>query len=267
MKNNIEAKLLKFGLSREEASVLIFIVEKNEVTASEIRKALAYGASKVNKILNSLKRNRLVKEEASNGLKLFSIEDLQNLSLLVKEKSSRLEALQSSTSDVFRMIEKMSAKSSLDAKVIHYSELDGLKQVMWNTLQAEDELRFYVSPDMGEYLDFDFYDEIRRIYVEKGIRTRELLNVTSYPEFTEVTEFLKLFKVRYIDPKLIELRYEILVYNNVCAMYLLTDGGLFCFEIYNDKMATMQKQIYDFVWNRAQRLEVYTDRGGIRLAK
>ncbi len=156
-------------------------------------------------------------------------------------------------------------KSFSKSKVIHYKNLSGLKQVMWNSIRSKDDLRFFVYEPTAEYLDYNFYDTVRQKYVERNIITYELLNTTTYPDFTKIKEFLKLSFSRYINPDLINIKNEILIYNDVTAIYRVAKKEVLCIEIYNEKLAQMQKQIFNFIWKRSQELEIYGEGGALRL--
>jgi hypothetical protein len=40
---------------------------------------------------------------------------------------------------------------------------------------------------------------------------------------------------------------------------------MFAVEIYNRELAGMQKQLFDFVWNQAQRMHYIDDRGSVAI--
>jgi bisphosphoglycerate-independent phosphoglycerate mutase (AlkP superfamily) len=72
-------------------------------------------------------------------------------------------------------------------------------------------------------------------------------------EWTKVEELVeKYWEARYIDPKKFEIKTEILIYNEVVAMYDFRKE-IFCVEIYNQNLAEMQKQLFEFIWNLAEK--------------
>jgi hypothetical protein len=119
--------------------------------------------------------------------------------------------------------------------------------------------------DMSSSLDFGFYEEVRKIYAEKKIESREITNQAEMQGWTDVKEYIDVWEARYIDPKLIKMKYELIIYNNVYVLYYANDLGISCVEIYNEKLAQFQKQLFDFMWKKAGRMEVIDEHGAVKL--
>lgn len=253
MNHNIKVQISKLGLSEEEITLYLFIVSKGKKTASQIRREFNWSATKANDLLNSKKIQKLLLHYSDGGKIYFVAKPFKELKSLLEVQKQELKAFDEIINDSTNNLE---LKIPLDAKVIHYHGLSGLKQVLWNTVKAKDALRFMVYVPNGKFMDFNFYDDIRKIYVQKGIFTKELFNQSSYPAFTKVTEFLNLYEARYLDPKIIRFKHEVLIYNNIYAIYRVDKSGIFCTEIYNQRLADMQKQLYDYLWNRSQKLKI-----------
>ena len=58
--------------------------------------------------------------------------------------------------------------------------------------------------------------------------------------------------IRYINPKKLIIRIETLIYNDTVAMYEPKIDG-FCLEIYSKELASQQRQMFEFVWEQADR--------------
>jgi hypothetical protein len=75
------------------------------------------------------------------------------------------------------------------------------------------------------------------------------------------------WQISYIDPKEFEIKADVFIYNQVYAMcHYLKKGDIFCLEIYNDQLAAMQKQIFEFLWNQAKPLTILNDQGKAKLS-
>ncbi|KKU56858.1 hypothetical protein A3H89_05520 [Candidatus Amesbacteria bacterium RIFCSPLOWO2_02_FULL_48_11] len=141
--------------------------------------------------------------------------------------------------------------------VLNYSGQDGLKQVTLNSLTAKNELVIFEIGTMSSFLDYDFSEKVRKIFVDKKIKVREITNHDSQDPWTQVEEFVKKFwDCRYINPQTLKIDIETLVYNDTVALYSYKNGHIFCVEIRNPNLAKMQKQMFDFVWSQAKKLKI-----------
>lgn len=143
------------------------------------------------------------------------------------------------------------------SRVVNYSGIDGLKQVTVNSLKAKGELLLFEIENMGSFLNVGLSEEVRKGFIKNKIHVKELMNQSNQPAWTNVEEFVtKFWDCRYIDPSILKMDVELLIYNDVVAIYNYKDKNIFCVEIYNQKLANMQRQIFNFMWHYAQKLEV-----------
>jgi hypothetical protein len=71
--------------------------------------------------------------------------------------------------------------------------------------------------------------------------------------------------VRYIPPEVLQMSFEIVIYNDVLLMYNY-EKEIFCVEIENEQLANMQRTIFDFMWPQAQKMKVLDEHGAAELA-
>ncbi|KKS80523.1 MAG: hypothetical protein UV54_C0004G0011, partial [Candidatus Beckwithbacteria bacterium GW2011_GWA2_43_10] len=155
------------------------------------------------------------------------------------------------------------------SKVLYYEGLEGLKQVTWNSLKAKDELLTFEIKDMNAFFDFEYAENLRLKFLERKIFVRTLSNVTYIAPWTkaagEVVE--KYWEIRHIPEKQMKIKFEILIYNDVYVMYRYVGQEIFCVEIYNQELADMQRQIFEYVWQKAKRFKVLNKQGEAKLIK
>ena len=81
--------------------------------------------------------------------------------------------------------------------------------------------------------------------------------------FTDVKELIEKYdKFRYVSPTDLKINFEVLIYNDVYATYTYKGDEIFCVEIYNPQLAEMQKQLFDFIWSGAKKMQFVDERGG-----
>lgn len=151
---------------------------------------------------------------------------------------------------IIQMTKKTDGQGS---RIISYQGVEGLKQVTLNSLRAKDGIYIYEISSMNEFIEQKFAEDVRRQFVKNQIYIKQLTNRVFLDKWTAVEELVeKYWEARYIDPKKFEIKAEILVYNNVVAIYDFKKE-IFCVEIYNQNLARMQKQLFEFIWNLAEK--------------
>ncbi len=257
--------LLLFGLVKEAAGVYLYISKNGPSTALKISKQLNMGRTKVYRILDTLIAKGFVNQNLGARGFLFEATSPMNLKSIIAEKETELANLKSSFSNLIENMSQLSiSAANLEAsKVIYYKGAEGLKQITWNSLKAEKDLYIYeVNSDMSAFIDPRFSEEIRKELVKRRIHTSQLTNLKRIPKYTKVKDLVrKYWEVRHLNPKDLSIDFEVLIYNDVVALYNVRGKDLFCVEIHDKRLAKMQKQIFKFVWKNAKKMEIVNDSG------
>ena len=96
-------------------------------------------------------------------------------------------------------------------------------------------------------------EDIRREFVKRNIKVRQLTNHPYHEPYTQVKDFHeKVMNIRYINPKKLQIKVETLIYNDIVALYEPKEKG-FCIEIKSIELADQQRQLFEFIWNQADR--------------
>ncbi|MBD3362990.1 hypothetical protein GF362_04690 [Candidatus Dojkabacteria bacterium] len=255
--NQIKQKLLKFGLNRDEISVYLFLIQNDLQSALQISRKTRIGRTKVYRLLKNLIGKGLVKEVLASRGKKFQIESLKNLDLILIEKENELAELKTSKQELLKKLEEIKLGSSKSSKTFYYEGPEGLKQITWNSLEAKDEICiFEISEGMHPFTGEEFAEKMRLEIVKRGIVTRQLTNIQHFDPYTNIQAYIdKHHKLRYIDPDDLKMDFELLIYNNVVAIYTYIDEA-FGVELHNENLARMQKQLFNFVWKKAQKMKL-----------
>lgn len=246
--------LIRLGLEAPEVEIYIHLLKSGTISALEISRTLHIARTRVYRILDKLQGKGLVVQKFDTlGLK-FSASPYSQLELLVAERQSQLTSLRESMPIVLSELEKISRQPNSGSQVLYHHGIDGLKHVTWNSLRAKDELRIYeVSDSMTAFLPQSFSERVREALVSNRIHTLQLTNLKEIHAYTKITKIITdYWSPRYIPVSSLSIKSEILIYNNVTAMYHYQDNDMFCVEIMNDDLSLMQKQLFDFVWRSAK---------------
>ncbi|MDD3647394.1 MAG: helix-turn-helix domain-containing protein [Candidatus Dojkabacteria bacterium] len=266
-KDRISALLKPFGLTNDEARVYVHLLKSKELSALNISKDLNITRTKVYAITDRLNKLGLVSLTGKRNAQRFMANSHKQLELLVKQRRSEVEMLESSLPTIFEQLASIELAKTSNSQIMNYTGIEGLKTVTWNSTRAKDTLRvFEMAQDMSAFLDFDFSEAARREFVRRGLKqSLQLTNSRRINPWTNISEFVDIWEARHINPGKLSLTTEILVYNDVVTMYQIEKDLPFCVEIYNPSLSLMIKNFFDYVWKDAQKMKIVDERGSARV--
>lgn len=263
--DNVQNLLQAFGLSGEEVEVYMALLTKSPQSALELSKNLYKGRTKIYRLLELLNEKGLVNTLVDDVGKKFEANSVRQLELLLKEKESELEKLKTQSMQVFETLESLKPTLIGETKIKYYKGKEGLKQVTWNTLRAKGIFRIYEINLMHAFLDHDFSEKVRAEFALRRILVHQLTNHKTFEPYTDVAQHVKDWTLKYIDPSKLSISIETAVYNDVYVLYSFEGEDVFCVELYNQKLAAMQKQIFDLIFEYAHPMKILNNHGEAKL--
>src|SRR3989344_1475509 len=259
--DKLTIQLEQFGLSEEEAKIFLLLIEKGYTTALQLSRKLHIARTKVYRLLDKLYEKGLVNRKHDDVGFKFGANSHKRLEMLILEKEAEIERLKKTAPSIFSELTTLERKSKGESKVLYYSGIEGLKQVTWNSIQAKGELCTMELSNMSGFLDQTFAEKVREEMVSRKINIRQLSNLPHMDSYTKVKGVVDYWECRYLDPKLLTIEFEMLIYNNVYAIYNYQNNDIFCVEIYNQELSDMQKQLFDYIWKTAKPMKVLSPEG------
>lgn len=265
--DNLLSLLLPYGLDVEEARVYLELLENGVSSALTLSRNLRVARTKVYRILDKLEKLGLVIIRLNERGQKFEASNIKELSLLVEEKEKETEILKSNLPVIEEQLKKIVNVGKKESKVLYYEGVEGLKQVTYNSLRAKKELLTMEIKDMDAFLDRQYAENLRLKFIERQIFIRTLSNLTHMLPWTQVAGEMveKYWEMRHIPESQMKIKFEILIYNNVYVMYRYRDREVFCVEIYNQELANMQRQIFEYMWQKAGKFKVLNKQGEAKL--
>lgn len=255
-------ELSRFGLSHEESCVYLKLLLGGNASSYKLSKQLKLGRTKVESILRALEDKNMVFEKRKQGGSDYQAHPYKNLTSLVEIKETEVKDLSNSLEELYKKFSEITpSKDHKESNIIHYYGIEGLKQVTWNTLKAKKEMRIFEVSRLNGFLQQSFADEYRLEYLRRGLVHKDLTNESHMAGWTDIKGFAEKQELRYIDPKVLKIQFEILIYNDVVAMLDYKDNEIFCIEIYSPSLAQLQTQLFDYVWKDAKEMVVVGPRG------
>lgn len=260
--NKLSIELQSFGLTSDESIVYLELTANGPQSALSLSRITHLSRTKVYEICDKLVTKGLTTKLGQRYSTEYKANPPQQLDTILNQKKLELSLMESNLGEIYGSLTALSKPNQAAKNIVRYEGLDGLKQVTWNTTKATGILRVFELATMDTFLDFDFCERVRIEYGRRGLKeSRQLTNQSMIHPWTNVEEFVNIWQCRYIDPKDIELQMEIVVYNDVVAMYQYKEKSIFCVEIYNKDLAETQKHFYDFIWNQAKTMKVLNAQG------
>lgn len=257
--------LLPYGLTADEASLYLNLWEDGCNSALLLSRRLNLARTKVYRILDKLINLGLVIVKLGDRGKVFEAANVKQLSMLVNQKEFEAQNLKTHLSALEQELEALRRSNRHESKVLFYQGIEGLKQVTWNSLRAKGELSTFEIKDMDAFFDHEYAENLRRKFVERKINIRTLTNAIKIPPWTDVAGAVQLWEIRHIPEKQLKIKFEILIYNDVYVMYRYRGREVFCVETYNQELADMQRQMFEYVWQKAGKFKVLNKQGEARL--
>lgn len=264
--DNILSLLEPFGIGSDEGEIYCFLAQFGQASALEISRKLQLPRTRVYRLLDKLLEKKLVSMILSDRGSDYAANSYKDLEIILAEKETEVVKLKSILPLVSAKLGTIWAQQEHKSQVKYYSGAEGLEQVSWNSLNAKGLLKtMEVGQDMTAFVRPEIAEQMREEFVQRNIFIKQLTNKKHIEPYTKVEGLTKLWEIRYLDPKKIPLNFEFLIYDNVVAMYNFSKKDEFCVEIYNQDLANMMSNIFDFLWSSAQKMKILNSSGEAKI--
>jgi len=258
-KIDIVQQLISFGLDRRESETYLVLLQKGNLTPLVLSRETGINRTTLYRVLDKLVALGLIKEVLDYKSSSFAANPPDSLKILYAQKEIELKDTQERLDGLVKDLSALPKDTGGPTKVLYYQEVSGLRQLLWNTLQAKDEVVGFGYGDWNKGVGRKFAEKIRVEYVEQKVHGKELLNEGQLDKelsFTNNKEYLsKYYEHRIIPRKTLSINHDTYIYNDVFAFYHIFRGELFGVEIHNAGIARTQKQIFNILWKQAKKVE------------
>ena len=259
---NAEKSLLKkvvsylkqLGLNEEQAHAYLYLLEHGPQTVLSLSRGLTTGRTKLYPLLEDLALKQLITVHERHYGTSYEAQPPEVLEFLITEKERRVESLRRNLPSIQHTLAAVKLTSPSTSKVIEYRGIDGLKQMNWNLTRATKEFRVIELESLSGRLGSHFAEKLRRVWAEKNIASFDLTNNPDWRLKTDVAQYEKRTHARYISPEMFTVEFETYIYNNCVALLSYEQDDIFGVEIYNEKLAQQQVQLFNLLWKQADKL-------------
>lgn len=114
--------------------------------------------------------------------------------------------------------------------------------------QAKEKIVYiYEQWDLSDFIWWDDSEKMRDLFLKNNITVHQLSNTYDIESFSENQAFVdNVMKFRYITKEVYQIDYEILIFDDVVAIYNKKEMMI----IESEKYANNQKQLFSLVWEQ-----------------
>lgn len=250
--------LKQLGLSEKESLIYLSSLELGTQPVSVIAKKATLKRTTTYVTLVGLISRGLVSQHAKKNLKYFSATDPKNLlKLLEREKEVFIEKetlLKNSLVNFYKLIQPQ----TVAPKVRYFEGVQGIKQVMEDTLTSKTPLccystidKWYAREDLKKYILNYGMDRVKK----KKLPLRSILTDTpltrDYLKVYPKNKSKKLSESRWLPKGIEPFTNEINIYDDKIAICSLDGKELLGIIIESKEIANTQRSIFELSWKSA----------------
>lgn len=252
----VQKYLAKLGLEPESSALYVELAKSGHSSALQLATRTGVSRTQVYRHIDALKKTGLVSAEALSYGTLYRALPLENIEGLLANREAETAAIRRNLGAMTAALQAIAGGSGPKATVHHYYGLAGLKQVNWNETKAEKEFRVFEVAHLSQHLDIAFARKCREQCIKRGIKTYDLTNAETVT-LKEVEPIdLSLSQYRHIDPRVLEINFEVYIYNDVVTLLDYQKGHELAIEIHHPALRAMMQQLFDAMWATATPLKI-----------
>ena len=255
----IDEYLTALGFTKEEAALYLGLVRFGPMTLLEASRKTKIERTKLYRLIDTLAERGIIEDIPQYKHRTIKSADISTIELLVKERERQDTFLKQSFLEFSGQMQDLQKTQFPGNKVVSYRSKEGMRQMVWHILRCKGLHRSYSycfwNDILGDAFVLKFNEElvmkhltVHDLYSDEYIayKNKWLASGRRGPEGD-----WGFWHSRYLPEKIVKIHLNIEIYNDVVAYYYWQDDEIFGVEIYNERVAELQKQIHDVLWNMA----------------
>ncbi len=139
------------------------------------------------------------------------------------------------------------------------SDIKDIIDINRRQVEAQDGIRIMELGSLSDIIPFKMAETIRQKLLKQAITTMQLTNHRSFKSWTNVAGYVETcMDVRYVSPDILPINVEIVMFNDVVAMYQI-EPEVSVTIIEHAAYAAQQKALFDNFWKIADKLDLGDD--------
>ncbi len=247
-------QLEAFGLSTTEAEIYLYLIGRQPKTVLEIARDLNLPRTSVYDNTVKLAEKGLIQRIATFKGQRIKAYPLSILQTSFDKQRAHLTELQDKLATLDASLTQSFAVAA-STEVRYFYGAQGLKQMMWNALKAEEHIgysQFGRVAVVGEtFVQKHFEEILKRDISDRVITNPEMVkqHVTDGTERIDIHDARRNYQnIRVIERDKLYISGDITIYNNVFAAAYWKQGEVVGVEIENAELAKTQRSMFELLW-------------------
>lgn len=252
-KQLLSEQLHLLGLSEDESSIYLFLLENGPRTPLELSRQMDLNRSKIYRLIELMQSKRIIEDtKTAWGQKLVAAPP-ENLELIIIKEEETLSHKKSILEDLVNDLKELPAGVKSTFQVKHYKGLEGLKQMFWNGLKAKENTLIFGYSSIDQFVGWDFAEKLRQESVERKLHFYEITNSSPSKDWTKVEKFREVYQhTRWISPQKLTINQYTEIHDEHIRVYNWDEKELVGIELINKNLSEMMKQIFWHYWSIAR---------------
>lgn len=255
-KQNIESKLKTFGLSSEEITLYLFLLENGSKTLLEASRETGINRSKIYRIVENLKKKSIIEESQDAWGRTLSASPASNLEITIVEREKELQSQKETLPDIISILNTFGNSKNTEFEVKSFKGVEGIKQMVWNELKGK-ELLAFGQANLNSLVGKKFAEKVRAEAVSRKQKIYELYNFDAIQNnYTQNIVYQKHhIKALKIPKNLLNIQNFIDIYNNTVNIFNWSEKNknISGISITNKPFANFYRQIFWHYWEMQEK--------------
>jgi hypothetical protein len=248
----LKETLCQIGFTRNEAKIYIALVELGPQPANIVAKRADLKRTTVYPMLKNLHKKSLISSFIKNGVKYFTVNNLDNLLEYVDRKKRLLDHHKDFVLDIIPMMEELKSDLSSQPKVHYFEGVSGVETVISDGLKSKGPILVIASFD--EWMDsplrdflFSYINIQMRALVKDTERSRCFLKGLC----KGTDDVCELMDIKFIKNGGELFDNIVHIYDNKVAIMSPERGFEFGVLIESKEFALTQRSMFELAWKGA----------------
>lgn len=251
----IRTYFAKLGLEAEIADIYLALHAHGPQTISELSRSSKVERTRIYRLIDKLLESNLVEVETHYKRGIIKAAPIANLHILITQKEQELKSLQ----DELGLIQQVLARNSLSSpatRVQFYQGREGIRQMLWNELNAKGEIVGYNYRVLEEGTGKKFMERWTEEFERRKLTCRLITSDDFADSWDEgqkpggegTGQRINGMTYHCISPEDFKITHSCDVYDNVVGYYHWKDSEVFGIEIHNQEIADAQREFFEMLW-------------------
>jgi sugar-specific transcriptional regulator TrmB len=254
---DIKQNLKLLGLNESEIRVYSQLISKELSSMTQLSKSTGIPRTNIYRICEELVKKNLARWTVDQRGKKIEIVNIRTLDRIIHKKELELEKTKSAVGNLQSLF-KATSKNLPLTELRYYKGKEGMKQLIWNTLQAKNEIMGYSVYNRREIIGSKFDEKYVVEFRKRKLADNVIANTPTLPAIKKALKGVHQQtpkNVKIIEDKDFYISGDTYIYNNIYAVNFWNEDEIIGVEIENPEIVKVQKSIFNSLWKIATPLK------------